>query len=393
MWPILCAEKSLIESIENLIDNHKDILEQKKIYIWGAGVRGTVLGLLMEQNGLMDYEYIDGDPEKQGKSMSGHFIVSSECLEKNNEFIIISIEQSEDVVILLKNMGYSKEKDYIVLKTTESKGYMEMIRNIEDGDNVVIGGSIFNAVGLSEQNKSLVDMILKMQETKPIVLNCLSLGVIFYTLKLLYVEYKKSPHKVIVFLSREMVSDVNHKLSRTQKVEILEKIYNQFRKKDYELEMYIQEAKVRAQNTYIEKCFSPVRGDDSEDVIVDSKKKYCMDEIMTGFEEKNESINYMKRIISITKAYHSEICFVWEPFNYEENKRYFGNGFSNIMQVYIDKLKKIIGDENMLFDWSDLLNEQYFISLITINDALTFRGIEVVANEIRKLIEVKNDNE
>lgn len=190
-----------------------------------------------------------------------------------------------------------------------------------------------------------------------------------------------------------MVSDVNHKLSRTQKVEILEKIYNQFRKKDYELEMYIQEAKVRAQNTYIEKCFSPVRGDDSEDVIVDSKKKYCMDEIMTGFEEKNESINYMKRIISITKAYHSEICFVWEPFNYEENKRYFGNGFSNIMQVYIDKLKKIIGDENMLFDWSDLLNEQYFISLITINDALTFRGIEVVANEIRKLIEVKNDNE
>ena len=87
----------------------------KKIFVFGAGVYGQIIGVCLEQSRLLG-AYIDNDVNRQGKECLNKPIVSLEnylCEEKNSAIVIaMSVQNSRDVVIQLKEKGLKETKDF-----------------------------------------------------------------------------------------------------------------------------------------------------------------------------------------------------------------------------------------------------------------------------------------
>ena len=108
-WPLKSAHKETVASFEQqLRDTQQALWGRKKLFVWGAGVRGTLLGLLLEKNNHNSFSYIDGDSRKWGMNICGHMIQSPEELWKTSPedlYVLIPLEYSEDVQKILEKHG------------------------------------------------------------------------------------------------------------------------------------------------------------------------------------------------------------------------------------------------------------------------------------------------
>lgn len=87
----------------------------KKIYVFGAGEYGKIMGVCLEAFGLLG-GYIDNDVKRQGTEYLNKAIVSLENYlneEKNIAIVIaMSVQNSRDVVNQLKEKGLKETKDF-----------------------------------------------------------------------------------------------------------------------------------------------------------------------------------------------------------------------------------------------------------------------------------------
>ena len=60
-WHLKTTEKELLNAFTSFLSQKYHLFSQKQLYIWGASVRGTLLGMLMEDRGWKDFSYLDND--------------------------------------------------------------------------------------------------------------------------------------------------------------------------------------------------------------------------------------------------------------------------------------------------------------------------------------------
>lgn len=63
-WRLKTAEKELVASFKSFISDYGQLFVTKRLFIWGASVRGTLLGILLDKAGWNQFAYIDNDPRK-----------------------------------------------------------------------------------------------------------------------------------------------------------------------------------------------------------------------------------------------------------------------------------------------------------------------------------------
>ena len=141
-WPLKNAQKEILKAFDQFVIENKSFLENKKLLVWGASVRGTLLGMILEKKGLIDFLYIDNDERKWGNHINGHSILNPNEVRNQlqNTFILIPVEYPEEICKQLYSWGL-KEDSFAVIKSNIEKSYTE--EEIQDltvaTDNVEAG--------------------------------------------------------------------------------------------------------------------------------------------------------------------------------------------------------------------------------------------------------------
>ena len=125
-WPLKTAQKEILKAFDQFVIENKSFLENKKLLVWGASVRGTLLGMILEKKGLIDFLYIDNDERKWGNHINGHSILNPNEVRNQlqNTFILIPVEYPEEICKQLYSWGL-KEDSFAVIKSNIEKSYTE----------------------------------------------------------------------------------------------------------------------------------------------------------------------------------------------------------------------------------------------------------------------------
>ena len=128
-WPLKTAQKEILKAFDQFVIENKSFLENKKLLVWGASVRGTLLGMILEKKGLIDFLYIDNDERKWGNHINGHSILNPNEVRNQlqNTFILIPVEYPEEICKQLYSWGL-KEDSFAVIKSNIEKSYTEELR-------------------------------------------------------------------------------------------------------------------------------------------------------------------------------------------------------------------------------------------------------------------------
>ncbi len=146
------AEKALIDAFNQFIESVVKKNDQKMLYIWGASVRGTLLGILLEQKGCSKFLYVDNDERKWGSNINGHLILSSNDMRelRNDEYIVIPIEHYAEIRSQLLSWDMEEEIDFYILKSNLYNEFCADFFRWYNGKYLVMGETFLSSVLLDE---------------------------------------------------------------------------------------------------------------------------------------------------------------------------------------------------------------------------------------------------
>ena len=113
-WPITAISKENYQVIVDCIQSNI-IFRERQILIFGAGIRGAELAVIMQTQGLDNIVFTDNNSEKWGGMVDTHPIISvEEALRLRGRVVaIISVEEGSEICGQLETAGFVRDKDYL----------------------------------------------------------------------------------------------------------------------------------------------------------------------------------------------------------------------------------------------------------------------------------------
>lgn len=383
-WPLRTAERELVDACTYYIENN-NVLGEHKILIWGASVRGTVLGILLEKYGYSEFQYVDNDKRKWGENINGHIIVSPESVKKkiSEFFVIVPIEYGDEIRIQLEEWGLVEEKNFKILQAKINDKYVEEFFRKYTNKRLVLGETFLNEIVFDEKKaisiKERIWETFGKENTKVLSLNCMGMQSYYHMLRLqINLGYK--PEELWLFISYETLTEFHHILSRTQHVGVLNAIQSQSNIEDEEFFEYIKVAKERATNFSIELQYSPQRTTNNNIMNMEEiRKAYMQLNLLYEIKMNSEEINYLIKILQITQLEKIDTYCIMTPINYELARKYYDTEFEKYYNDNNAKLRMLVTSAQAKFyDMGMLLSEKNFVALETINDGIYGVGQEKV---------------
>lgn len=398
-WPLKTAQKEILKAFDQFVIENKSFLENKKLLVWGASVRGTLLGMILEKKGLIDFLYIDNDERKWGNHINGHSILNPNEVRNQlqNTFILIPVEYPEEICKQLYSWGL-KEDSFAVIKSNIEKSYTEEFFRQYGYDRLVIGETFLNETIIDEENpESIKDCLwrtYKKENMKVLAMNCMGMQGFYHMIRL-QIMLGYVPQKVWIFVNFETLTEFHHMLSRTQHPDLLKMIAETGQIRDEYFQQYIQQAEERARNYKIEMQYSPQRTFDGKNVDNETiQKEYMKIQILRPLSLETEEMLYFKRILQVLRKYDIAGYVINTPINYQLAKKLYHEEFVEIYEKNRRVLKKLSDDYKCQFwDMGDLLEEGDFVSMVTINDAVCQSGRDKILAYIDRNEEMEDGAE
>lgn len=378
-YTINIAEEGLIKGYEEFIRNKISLLHSKEIFIWGASVRGTVLGIMLDANGINDFSYVDNDYTKWGQNIGGHLIFPPKEIMSRDIFVLVAVQYGTEIVQELINMNV---KNYIWLETNTAKEFVDELDRKDRNKNLIFGEGLLENIQIgNKQDKSIKNLIWEMyqkEDNKVLSINCIGMEMIYNLLKILLLRGQLA-NRVLIFLNHETLTDWHHFLPRVQHVDVLEKINCE----EVFLKEYISRAKHYSQNYMVEKNYSPQRTYDKEALREDVEKQYLLMTTLCELGEDFVEVQFLTEIVKYLVSNRRDICIVQMPVNYELGEKIYPTRFSetiNRKNLFVKNTIEKSGGRYI--DLSYLLEEKYFVTGVTIQDSITYSGKKILLERI-----------
>lgn len=379
-WPLKTAEKDLVSSFENFIVENKDAFCSKRIFIWGASVRGTLFGILLEKYGIKDFFYLDNDERKWGTNIKEHEVIRPDEAKKNlkNIYIIIPLEYATEVCTQLRNWGLG-EREFATVASDVEKNYTDEFYREYNNDRLILGETFLNETIIDENNAESIKECLwkkyKKENTKILAMNCMGMQGFYHMLRLQILQ-GKAPKETWVFVNFETLTEYHHILSRTQHPDLLKLIAKTGKIQDKSFERYIEQADKRARNYKIEMQYSPQRTFEGKNVDHEVvQKEYMKMQLLHPLSLETVELVYFKKILELFNRYRITGCIINIPINYQLAEKLYPGKFVKIYEQNRTVLKKMVEDYKCTFwDMGNLLEEKDFAATVTINDAVYQSG-------------------
>lgn len=381
MWKLDVLEKatylSFFKQIQSILSR---IDSKKKIAIWGASVRGIITGIVLEECGITQFEFIDNDIEKQGDNLSGHQIVSFESVDKST-IILLSMENQLSVKEQLNMYGWKEGVDFYCLVSSDVDCLLHEMKKTKENVVLVLGASCMHVVPVKERQEDDFSEMLQSTLEEPaklLGLTCLGMKLMFYIFRL-EVCMNKNMRKLVMLVSWETLTSFHHLLPRTQKPQLVkmlaeyakeceaENIYDEL-KEEYELAIQ------RAENYVLENQYA-IKYIEEGQKEKEALYEYLNRGLMEPLDIQCEEMKYLSKILELACTQKINVSLIIEPINLSMCRTLYGDRFEQIYHEKCNTLKMLAQHYNALFfDASNLLEGEELLSIYTANEALLFEG-------------------
>lgn len=395
----MCEERWLEgiskENYDNFCDCfHKnfELIKEKQVVIFGAGVMGLQFLYTLEELGLTDVIFCDNDERKwrEKKTLANKKVICPDVLQGQTEnfFIFLAMERYEDCAKQLSELGYKENRNWVNLRNCSEAKLLQDFQKDKSASTLILGDCATNVISISDCCKqSIAEMLFCENEVKVLALNGLYMRW-FYSLLLMSLETMTNIKKVILLLDVSIFQERYSFFSNSQHVRIMKKLLDISKSNNEEINLFAKEINRREKKPIKVGQMSPNRIDNmSREEIIQAQKIHMRLNYLFPMKESTESIEYLDNFVGKCVEEKIEVSIVILPVNHELGEQYFSNMFYTRYEKIRDCVVKHVDKQNgRILDESYLLNRNDFISLRSVSEGMRESGRKKLVKEIRSIL-------
>ena len=323
------ADAKSLMYFDEEIDKNRQSLKDKRIIIYGAGIRGCVMLALLVRKGYQNIVFCDNDPVKQYNCINEYEILPFEELinDTNPQVFLISPLEGDTLKDQLQKKGLIRHVDFHYWNAydyTNFNGFIEeFIRPLKE-HVLLVGDYHFSAAVVDDDNKTPLNEMIKERfgASNIKILNMLGANMRTYY-NVLKTSFARNdiPRKLILTVNIRTLNSVYSIMKFSQLPVLIEKIYAAHPAPDFELAECLDLAKKRY-NRFEEEKLSNSFHTSTSNVDLFFKISY-----MNPLNETTEGMIYLKRILELMREMQIPTVIFIPPVNYEYGQKRFGDCF------------------------------------------------------------------
>ncbi len=360
-FPILSINKNEYENVKRWISEYRAKISEKKLYIFGAGIRGNMFLKLLEEEHISVTGFGDNSTEKQGGYIKNYPILSMDdiCSDLDNNVILVSTENYYEIDRMLAEKGCQKNLHYFIIENDIYPSfYKEFFRGGEI-KYIVFGDCFFTELDIDDLSGLTMGEMIKaaggVDGTKVLSIHGMCIPSFYYLMRE-QLNLGIRPKAVGFIVNIPFCNGIQTKLPQSQHSVLLKQIEEGLPQYSETFSNYVRLAEERSKNINA-KSFSTnrVRNNDNIERIL-TKTRY-----MYELNEENENIEFLKRLVQLLLENNIKPVPFIPALNYFSGIEWFGEAFNvkynRICQQIKEKLQKM---GVSILDMSLLLDKSYF---------------------------------
>lgn len=381
------ATQIVYDNMKKVIDGNLKLLKRKKNVIFGAGVRGNLLAMLLEEYGISDIIFVDNNEKLQGGRINNYLIHSIEEIVnlKDDIMVLVSPENNTEIINQLSSIGYIENKNLLNFGNKLYDWFMDKFDDSKKKEVFLVGDcglmhfSLFDKV--RESLGTMIEKSLKEVSIKTLTMNAMGMRA-FYNILLVQLENYPLPKHVLLSVDISNFNGKQHFLPGSQHVDLIKRVISSTDYCTDELMNYVnvieeRYKKFNSELVGIKKAKSSIKN--SEMV----NKAFIKMKYMFKLDIKNEEFNYFIKILDLLKEKKVRPLLFILPVNYMYGSRYYGSRFNLAYDEVVNQLEyQINSREFKLLNLSYMLDEEYFLDKSTLDESISYDGRRMVCNEI-----------
>lgn len=394
-WPITAISKENYQVIVDCIQSNS-IFRERKILIFGAGIRGAEIAVIMQTLGLSDIVFTDNNSDKWGGLVDTHPIISVEeaFRLRGSVAAIISVEEGSDICGQLEAAGFVKDQDYFYPLPDLYERFISEFKRPMQNKTLVMGDCMFEVVAFGDENKdSLTEMFhqkLGYDNVKLLTMHGMGLPAFYHVFKA-QINMGFKPKTFVVMLNFETLTGKQHLLPRSQHTKLMKAVSELSPDPDGELKKYYQLTQERVKNVQAE-FFTTDKfsaGHNYAGMISDSASRVFFKlHYMYELDTNIESLVYLRKIMKMGEEQGINIIPFVPPVNYERGTELFDAEFESAYSKNLKKLAELVKNGGAeLLDLSHICVKEEFAHVTTPDETTNYAGRCKITDAICKAVE------
>lgn len=393
-WPVTAISKENYFAIMKCVKEHDELFSKNTILIFGAGIRGAEIAVILKNEGYSNIVFTDNNSEKWGGVIDGAPIISvEEALSKRNEVVyLISVEEGEPICRQLEKAGLIFGEDFFFPRPNLYQRFMNEFKREMHDEILVMGDCMFEVISFDDKMKdSLTEIMQKKlgyENVKLLTMHGMGLPTFYHVLKA-QINNGMIPSIFAVMLNFETLTGKQHLLPRSQHTELIKQIVSISNDPTGELHEYEKVVEERVKNVQAEffttnKFSSNKASNNKKGEISDNASKVFFKlNYLYKLDSEMESIQYLKKIMNLAHEYNFKVLAFVPPVNYERGIELFGDRFETAYNHNLEILKNIVRDGGFsLLDLSHICTKELFAHTTTPDETTNYLGRDKVADYI-----------
>ena len=376
-WPVTSENSLVLNYLFSETRKIEGALKSKRIIIFGAGIRGCCLLVILQKQGFDNFIFCDNNPEKQGNLINHYDIVSLETSlnYKDRQVFLVSPEDSSGIGMQLDEAGLVKNQDWFSFSFSAYGRYVEeYVRPVQD-HLLVMGDCAFTHIALFDEfTDSLGTMIKnKAGAARCKVLDMHGMGQqAYYHIARSLLDRGERPKTFLLLLMIETMAAKVPIMPRTQHPALINALVDASespRKDFYDYAELAQERFSRFQT----EAFTSF----DSNLNQESEKLYMNINYLYKFRESSEGVIYLKKTIKMMNDEGIPVVLYVPPVNYFQGERLFGADFKIRYETNFGKLYDMLKKDGLFYEIADasyLLNLEDFAAPNTIDETCNDNG-------------------
>lgn len=391
-WPVTSMDQENYDGFFAWFTQNRALLSDHRLYIWGAGIRGTSFGILLREQGVHDFTFVDSNPEKWGGLIDQAPIISPQELELNRTIekrvILISVESSGSIQRELDARGYIKNQDYFTVETDAYAAYAQEFLRPYEKDFLIIGDCEFTTISIKDtRHDSLREKLYRRfgkERTKILAMHGMGPRAEYNIFHALIAQGMK-PERLALMVNFETLTGKQHLLPRSQHAELLKLLLEAQEAPSEEFRDYVRLTQERSKNLQMEFFTGP----ESAEGLSDAKaRNYIRLNYLYDLDATSEGVQYLEKLLKEAVSEGVKTLAFIPPFNYQMAERLMGNAYQAQYKSNQEKLCRVINACGVhLLDMSFCLTSDLFSTPDTVTETSNDAGREIVADLLCRAIE------
>lgn len=386
-WAITSVEMTEYHMLLNCVHAHEKLFEQKKICIFGAGIRGTEFAVILNENGYSDILFTDNNQEKWGGVIDRWPIIPvHEILAEHDKYVfLVSPEEGYSIVDQLKKLGLKIDNDFFFFPSVLYDDFIHEFTREYNGQFIAMGDCIFSQVSFHDTCHDSLGLIMKQVfgERNLKVLGMHGMGITgFYHVLRAQVSMGLAPRQLFLMVNFETLTGRQHLLPRSQHAGLFRRMAEIAPDPDGSLHAYAALTAERLNNRQAELFTNTFAQTNlGGNISANSARLFFKVHYMYKLNPDTEHLISLRHLLLFARDHNIHVTPFLPPLNYQLGQELCGEKFEPAYAHNRDIIRRIVEEGGCrLLDISHEFDRELFAEMTTPDETTNYEGRTKVAH-------------